>query len=593
MKLKKVIIVVLSISLACGAIGGGIYAYKSYQKKNMVVEVIPVSSLNWGYYGDSETSYGMVTNDSAQEIYLEDSNNVEEVYVEEGAEVKEGDKLFKYDTSELEIDIKRKELDLSTLQNNIAIANHELEKLKQTTPVADDTQTSGNNDNEDDDDYTYTQQLPEKDAKDSRIYNYVTEHSVAYNADTADGSESNPYIYYCNKGAYAYGSFFNEIRPDSDGTGGKYVKFIICKKDASGKMLFKEEPTETDITNGGSSGRSESTEEVEGLGDSTIDENKNVDLTSDDKSASSNKVPVVDDSVEPNTIVYNGNALMTEYDDACMWSIFTGEEVTSEVEDLLDELNGDDDDDDSVSDGYTKSELVEAINDKEEEIKKLDLERRQQELQLESLKQTAEDGIVYAKLDGVVKSIGDADSWDDNGAFMVVAGEDGLYVKGTISELLLDEVKPGTIITANSWETGNTFEATVTEIYDYPVESNSWGEGNPNVSYYEYTAYIEDSSALKNGEYVDLSIATNQSDSGEGGIYIEKAYVREENGKSYCMIADENGLLKKQYVITGKTVYGSAVEIKSGLLETDLIAFPYGKNAVEGAMVTEETEYYY
>lgn len=175
MKLKKVIIVVLSISLACGAIGGGIYAYKSYQKKNMVVEVIPVSSLNWGYYGDSETSYGMVTNDSAQEIYLEDSNNVEEVYVEEGAEVKEGDKLFKYDTSELEIDIKRKELDLSTLQNNIAIANHELEKLKQTTPVADDTQTSGNNDNEDDDDYTYTQQLPEKDAKDSRIYNYVTE----------------------------------------------------------------------------------------------------------------------------------------------------------------------------------------------------------------------------------------------------------------------------------------------------------------------------------------------------------------------------------------------------------------------------------
>ncbi len=39
-----------------------------------------------------------------------------------------------------------------------------------------------------------------------------------------------------------------------------------------------------------------------------------------------------------------------------------------------------------------------------------------------------------------------------------------------------------------------TFDATITEISDYPVSGNSWGEGNPNVSYYEYTAYIEDSS---------------------------------------------------------------------------------------------------
>ena len=54
------------------------------------------------------------------------------------------------------------------------------------------------------------------------------------------------------------------------------------------------------------------------------------------------------------------------------------------------------------------------------------------------------------------------------------------------------------------------------------------------------------------------------------------------------MIADENDHLKKQYVVTGKTVYGTAVEIKSGLTEDDRIAFPYGKTAVEGAAVTED-----
>ena len=223
-------------------------------------------------------------------------------------------------------------------------------------------------------------------------------------------------------------------------------------------------------------------------------------------------------------------------------------------------------------------------------MKKLDIEKRTLDLQLESLEDSASDGIVYARIDGVVKSVGDAEVQEEGEPFVVVTGDEGLYVSGTISELLLDEVQPGTVVTANSWETGMTFQATVTEVSDYPVTGNSWGEGNPNVSYYQYTAYIEDSSALKNGEYVDLSIQTNQSET--GGLYIDKAYVREEDGKSYVMIADENDRLKKQYIVTGKTVYGSAIEVKSGLSDSDLIAFPYGKTAVEGAAVTEEAVMY-
>ena len=63
-------------------------------------------------------------------------------------------------------------------------------------------------------------------------------------------------------------------------------------------------------------------------------------------------------------------------------------------------------------------------------------------------------------------------------------------------------------------------------------------------------------------------------------------------GIAELVIADENNRLKKQYVVTGRTVYGSAVEIKSGLTEDDRIAFPYGKNAVEGAAVTDESSNY-
>ena len=63
--------------------------------------------------------------------------------------------------------------------------------------------------------------------------------------------------------------------------------------------------------------------------------------------------------------------------------------------------------------------------------------------------------------------------------------------------------------------------------------------------------------------------------------------MRDEDGKSYVLKAGEDGRLVKQYVQTGKILYGSSVEIKSGLSEQDRIAFPYGKTAKEGAKVVE------
>lgn len=636
MKLKKVIAIIVAVCVVCGGTAGGIQYYKSYQQKNQTVEVQSVASLNWGYWGDSMTSYGMVTNDSAQEIYLEDAKTVEQVYVQEGDTVKKGDPLLKYNSEELDTEIKRKELEHSNLLNTISVTNHELEELRQTIPV-DKTPPEiyssllEDDEAEDIEEEEEEEVLPERDEKDSRIFNYVTEDSVPYNVKTADGSEENPYIYYCNADAYAYGSFFNSIRPDGDEPG-KYVKFIICKKDENGKMVFESEDVMESDKEDSETEQSEEEDtfkeevqredgerekiELEDLKDkiSEKEESKQqtkaaqilesdgmtvkivavqneIYMSESDKESKKNLVPAVDKSKSPNTIVYNGNNFPTEYDDDRMWYIFSGEEVDDALEDLLEQLE--EEQEWEEPEGYSEEELAAAIKEKEQLLKTMDLERRRSELELQSLRSTEEDGTVYAKIDGIVKSVGDPESSDTGDAFLVLAGEGGLYVKGTVSELLLDQVTPGTVITANSWETGNTFEATVTEISDYPVEGNSWGEGNPNVSYYEYTAYIEDSSALKNGEYVDLSIEQEQTEETDGGIYLEKAYVREENGKPYCMIADENGRLKKQYVQTGKTVYGSAIEIKAGLSESDLIAFPYGKNAVEGAMVTEESDMYY
>ena len=71
---------------------------------------------------------------------------------------------------------------------------------------------------------------------------------------------------------------------------------------------------------------------------------------------------------------------------------------------------------------------------------------------------------------------------------------------------------------------------------------------------------------------------------------LDKAYIRSENGQSYVYIADENNKLKKQYIRTGATVWGS-VEIKQGLSTENQIAFPYGKAVKEGAAVKLASEY--
>ena len=167
----------------------------------------------------------------------------------------------------------------------------------------------------------------------------------------------------------------------------------------------------------------------------------------------------------------------------------------------------------------------------------------------------------------------------------------GMYIKGEISELMLDQFEIGQQISANSWSNGMTYSASITEISEYPVtERMGYSEGNPNVSYYSFLAYIEDPEGLTNGDSLELTMTPVNTEEDLNAIYLEKAYVRQENGQSYVLKVGKDNRLVKQYVLTGKTVYGSSIEIKAGLSESDRIAFPYGKTAKEGVKAVETDE---
>ena len=241
--------------------------------------------------------------------------------------------------------------------------------------------------------------------------------------------------------------------------------------------------------------------------------------------------------------------------------------------------------DTEVEIGYTKEELAREILTTKNKLRDLDVSLRTAQLELTKLKKQAEDATVYASINGVVKTLQDVDNLPGDGsAFLVVTGSDGLYVKGQIGELLLDQVTPGTPVSLTSWQSNAMCDATITEIAEYPSDDGYYGSGNPNSSYYPIVAFIKDADGLSPGGSVEVSYSSkSMGTANENAVYLQKAYIRTEDKKSYVYLRDKKTKrLKKQYITIGKTMNGQYIEIVSGVTEDDNIAFPYGKNLREG-----------
>ena len=144
-------------------------------------------------------------------------------------------------------------------------------------------------------------------------------------------------------------------------------------------------------------------------------------------------------------------------------------------------------------------------------------------------------------------------------------------------ELLLRKV------TISSWDTGLTADAVITYISDTPnTDNNNFysGDGNTNSSNYEFKASFDRSSGIEIGSAVDITITpAGQEDT---GLYISTYFVRKDASGNYVMKMGSDNKLEKVYVKVGKSLWGSMIEIKSGVTMDDYLAFPYGNGAVEG-----------
>lgn len=236
--------------------------------------------------------------------------------------------------------------------------------------------------------------------------------------------------------------------------------------------------------------------------------------------------------------------------------------------------------------GFTAAEIAKMRAEQEKKVKEQELTVRMAEAEYKIMQAEVNNGQVCADFDGeVVSVITEEEARQDKRPLLKVSAGGGFYVEGTVSELEKDNLKIGQEVTVNDWQTGMTYTGTVQSIGDFPSQSDGWnGMGNPNASYYPFTAFVDGSADLQAGSYVSVNYSTG---TGENGIYLENPFVRTENGQSYVFVRGQNGKLEKRFVTVGKSLWGSYTEIKSGLTEDDYIAFPYGKTVKEGAPTAE------
>lgn len=114
---------------------------------------------------------------------------IKEIYVEKGDEVQKGRTAARDDTAELQIEIERKKLDISTIENNIERQKYKYEMLKTQTPVKKDPPKLNEEQLAWYQHMDEENRLTETDKNDGRIYNYLTATSIPYNVTTNAAGE--------------------------------------------------------------------------------------------------------------------------------------------------------------------------------------------------------------------------------------------------------------------------------------------------------------------------------------------------------------------------------------------------------------------
>lgn len=556
-KLKKGIIIAACAVGVCGAVWGGLTIARNAQRSDVKVYSVNDFCMT-DYWGDTSSTSGMVTTDKIQKVFLSSSQTVNKVWVAEGDSVRKGDKLISYDSTLTQASVEQAKIDYDRQDESLTTAKNELEYLKKAKNKE-----------------TLKQELDKLNAElDALKKKYDEDPDHPYNGDApvtegaikdykktmtvkgADGSDQTVNVQYYS---WLSASRLNDskvteiltnlatLRADKDHPSvDTYVVLVQRYEDKVG-----------------------------GYVDNTVGLVITETYTAGDDTA----VPAVPES---RSVSFSVRSDLPEFEDT---ERKYDDAAIKKLQQKINLANM------YLENSMEQKDLAKAIVDKAQEVKEKEVNQRLAKLSLDKKTKELGDGNVYAEFDGTVKAVRNADeAYNNSEAVIELSGGGGYYVTGTLSEMELGSVKVGDTVSISSWMTGAACEGTIVSIDDYPTTSgNSWGDGNRNVSYYPFKVFVEEDAGLQANDYVDIQYQKAGTQEQGNSLYLQSWFIRTDNGKSYVMARNEDGRLEQRWVQTGRDLWGSYTQIRGGLTTDDYVAFPYGRDVVEGARTVEAT----
>ena len=554
-KLKKAIIIAACAVGVCGAVWGGLTIARNAQRSDVKVYSVNDFCMT-DYWGDTSSTSGMVTTDKIQKVFLSSSQTVNKVWVAEGDSVRKGDKLISYDSTLTQASVEQAKIDYDRQDESLTTAKNELEYLKKAKNKE-----------------TLKQELDKLNAElDALKKKYDEDPDHPYNGDApvtegaikdykktmtvkgADGSDQTVNVLYY--------SWLSTSRLNDSKVTEILTNLATLRAD-------KDHPSvDTYVV---LVQRYE--DKVGGYVDNTVGLVITETYTAGDDTA----VPAVPES---RSVSFSVRSDLPEFEDT---ERKYDDAAIKRLQQKINLANM------YLENSMEQKDLAKAIVDKAQEVKEKEVNLRLAKLSLDKKTKELGDGNVYAEFDGTVKAVRNADeAYNNSEAVIELSGGGGYYVTGTLSEMELGSVKVGDTVSISSWMTGAACEGTIVSIDDYPTTSgNSWGDGNSNVSYYPFKVFVEEDASLQANDYVDIQYQKAGTQEQGNSLYLQSWFIRTDNGKSYVMARGEDGRLEQRWVQTGRDLWGSYTQIRGGLTTDDYLAFPYGRDVVEGARTVE------
>ena len=599
---KKWLIALGSV-LGVAAVLAGLFVFLRLNRDPAKVYSVAEFSQQGGNYDGSSLS-GSVTTDRMQTVYLSETQEVTKILVQEGDELKKGDPILEFNTSLTELQLKRKDLEIQKLEQDMEKTKKEYKQLLGYSykPTAAAASTEG----------VFLSMLTSPETQRGIHLSLLANGEGEPAPDEPTEPSEEP----------------SEPSEEPTEPSEEPSEPTEPSEEPTEPTEPSEEPTEptepseeaTEPTEESTEPTEESTEPTEPVDEHLVEDYKLIrgsgtledpylvvaaDGVGLDEAfiqqllSGRDQVHVVfaqcEENRTDNPITGAWGMTFTRKDGGWTFSFLDANGYVGQIpepgEDSEEPVQPDPmpifPDDPGGGGGYSPSELKKMKAEMEQKLKELDIKIRMAKVEYTRMEREMGDGTIYADFDGVVLNVGDPDTAYQNREPVVkISGGGGYLVNTAVDELSLENIEIGQTMTVVSyWGNYGEYEATVSSISPYPTTNRyGWSE-NQNLSYYPVTLTIPADADLQDGSWVDINVS--QVGQNDDAFYLMKAFILQENGKSYVYVRNEDERLEKREITTGRDLWGWQLEITSGLSLEDYVAFPYGKTVTDGAKTEE------